>query len=690
MCEPQYVRAKAGKTCRPTNNNTGIFAVAEESQPRPHISMDRETEGDDFSDIMIRSSPRVELELYIPGSERRAQRKRSRSPPKVGDEESQKAKRNLTPYVEDALTDSEECIIRSSSDYESDEPRSRPPKVGFKTDIDGISSLSSYKSRPNSSLNAQSRLPFDPTDSPGSTGTGTRLSSTSIDSGYSTAQRSHEFHELPRLPYSGRPKRRSNRRDSSPRRRYIPSVPPVNYATPSVNTYAPYSPFDVNSKYGYDVRRLEPVEIGEAERLLRHRQNLPLHYSIPAWKDRLLSARHPPSASAWPPYNASRSGSGFAPSRPDRYQDEIEKDTRRRSSGAEGVCTDLGKLSLGRDTSTSYFLCLLMSCPHNRHGFRTWLECQVHEWQDHGIESKVHCPKCNKAWDIATYSGTQLCVSCRESSQIKEEATRTRRGAKFRRINKSVVDSPSSNKTSNTRTNPLAAGGASADVQCQSPSRTVKSPSLDDIAHTNDGPTRISTVPASNLIDFPPGFFFHSRKDGSDENLHNRLSGLPLNTPVVTAESSEGDISAWSDLSELESDLDKASLEAIMPFRLLLFKTLMRKFLAHRHGTRHHIASSQEKATTAPSRSSGGSNPENSRQSRSRGLKRIGDNEPYGDGDDEENAHPSRKRISKPSDELQQQRLLACPFCKNNPRRYRRCYTVILREIARVKYSLSF
>lgn len=157
--------------------------------------------------------------------------------------------------------------------------------------------------------------------------------------------------------------------------------------------------------------------------------------------------------------------------------------------------------------------------------------------------------------------------------------------------------------------------------------------------------------------------------------------------PVGEAEPSDGGFSTWSDFSGPELELNKAFLDVLEPFRQNIVQTLMIKFLAGQQNIRAHAPSCREDATEASSQLPIVSNLENSNSSTSINLKRNHGRKARHDGedDDEDNPQPSRKRVLRSPDDSPRQLLLACPFCKNNPRHYRRCFAAVLRDISRVK-----
>jgi len=56
-----------------------------------------------------------------------------------------------------------------------------------------------------------------------------------------------------------------------------------------------------------------------------------------------------------------------------------------------------------------------------------------------------------------------------------------------------------------------------------------------------------------------------------------------------------------------------------------------------------------------------------------------------GDDKDEDERRPAQRRRLNPSSEDTNNRLLACPFAKNNPLQHRKCFKYVLQEIARLK-----
>lgn len=178
--------------------------------------------------------------------------------------------------------------------------------------------------------------------------------------------------------------------------------------------------------------------------------------------------------------------------------------------------------------------------------------------------------------------------------------------------------------------------------------------------------------------DFPPGYF--SSHPICEQNIRP-------DTTITENSSADVDISTWSDLSDSDTVLDLAGLQALGPFREDLVKSLMDKFHAHQQGIRTWTPSSQGNAAATSSRSSEPADKETSRALGHNSLNKNSSRQPGRDGEeggDSNDGRPSRKRALKSPEDVRD-RLLACPFCKNNPRRYRKCNTFVLRDISRVK-----
>lgn len=139
------------------------------------------------------------------------------------------------------------------------------------------------------------------------------------------------------------------------------------------------------------------------------------------------------------------------------------------------------------------------------------------------------------------------------------------------------------------------------------------------------------------------------------------------------------DIFSWAEPSEFESEesMQSATLKAVRPI-------MARKFLK--------LAISQF-AGRPNSNSKSGSNRNTNRNQNSQiavpndGLLRSTSSKrkrPDVPSDDDDEEQTSQQRTTASQDSMDE-RLFACPYCKNNPLRYRRCYKYTLRDISRVK-----
>ena len=155
---------------------------------------------------------------------------------------------------------------------------------------------------------------------------------------------------------------------------------------------------------------------------------------------------------------------------------------------------------------------------------------------------------------------------------------------------------------------------------------------------------------------------------------------------------SSGSISPpWSELSYISNDWDNS---ALAPIRHLIveritstFRTNYEKVEVHRNedgvdGTRSHGA--HHVGTTEAT-------PKSGRSSRKQPAKRKRDSSKTrkGSDDDDDGSHRRTFRRSRSKELPDAEKLLACPFCKWNSRRYRKCYKYVLKDIARLKQHLA-
>jgi hypothetical protein len=153
------------------------------------------------------------------------------------------------------------------------------------------------------------------------------------------------------------------------------------------------------------------------------------------------------------------------------------------------------------------------------------------------------------------------------------------------------------------------------------------------------------------------------------------LRAESLQRPSPFSQSSETglEMMSWPDCSE--SDL--ADLPQDHHFNQIRGQLAIRTLT----GFRSH-ASGPDQALSGYAQPYGSSQTPSNTSSGSRKGKRKRGN---GASDDNDEDRPSRRRATGFSNSTGE-RLLACPFCKNNPRRYRDCYKFILRDVSRLKW----
>lgn len=160
-----------------------------------------------------------------------------------------------------------------------------------------------------------------------------------------------------------------------------------------------------------------------------------------------------------------------------------------------------------------------------------------------------------------------------------------------------------------------------------------------------------------------------------DSPVDDDLGPPPLLPPPLRTKGSD---SSWTDMS----DLGSASMRedrVLDPFRATLSRLLMSRYQdyrTHQTGAGSSSGSPSQRASSSPIQS----NASDTSQGK-RGDKRKQIRDPS-DGNDE--PLTTRRRVNNPAEDTTE-KLLACPFCKNNPRRYRDCYKYVLRDISRLK-----
>jgi hypothetical protein len=161
-----------------------------------------------------------------------------------------------------------------------------------------------------------------------------------------------------------------------------------------------------------------------------------------------------------------------------------------------------------------------------------------------------------------------------------------------------------------------------------------------------------------------------------------RPAPLLLNSPVDDLRPpplrTKASDSSWTDMSDLSSASMRED-HVLDPFRPALSRLLMTRYQvyrSHQTGAGSTSGSPSQRASTSPVRSNASDTSHGKR-----GDKRKQNRDPS-DGNDEPLS--TRRRVNNPAEDTTE-KLLACPFCKNNPRRYRDCYKYVLRDISRLK-----
>jgi hypothetical protein len=150
-----------------------------------------------------------------------------------------------------------------------------------------------------------------------------------------------------------------------------------------------------------------------------------------------------------------------------------------------------------------------------------------------------------------------------------------------------------------------------------------------------------------------------------------------------------------SRLSDIGTTYD-VSASVFSPFRDGLLRRLLSCFLESLQNTNELVRSIPQTSDLGESSSyqpaSSTQNANNHGKKHKRKSKFRNDREQDGDGDDEDEKEKEKERGSKKtkfSYNSNHEKLLACPFCKLNPHRYRGCYKYVLKDISRLKQHLS-
>jgi len=158
------------------------------------------------------------------------------------------------------------------------------------------------------------------------------------------------------------------------------------------------------------------------------------------------------------------------------------------------------------------------------------------------------------------------------------------------------------------------------------------------------------------------------------QNLLPESSLSPSRSSNSRAESDGGSF-WWSD--DLQEDLARLLDDHVLqPFRSTLALHLFSKFQICASGSDEEgsAAAQGSKLLQTKDGSSGSS------QEVRRGKRKKSN----GSSNDNEDHRFHRRKFSCPSEDADE-KLLACPFCKHNPRRYRDCYKYVLRDVSRLK-----
>ncbi|KAF2477218.1 uncharacterized protein BDR25DRAFT_339195 [Lindgomyces ingoldianus] len=190
------------------------------------------------------------------------------------------------------------------------------------------------------------------------------------------------------------------------------------------------------------------------------------------------------------------------------------------------------------------------------------------------------------------------------------------------------------------------------------------------LSRCSSGTITIYEDPESNSVEDPEG-------TNDAPPLQSERSPLPSSSSQSRSDFDESFF--WLDGSDSGSALitDDMALNQLRPVASLL---LFDKFWFCPSGFEQETSGSLQNYTSCDTENTSSG----SFQKSSKGKKRKEGNS--SDGGDEH--RPFRRKVSRFSGEIDE-KLLACPFCKNDARRYRGCYKYILRDISRLKQHLA-
>jgi len=173
----------------------------------------------------------------------------------------------------------------------------------------------------------------------------------------------------------------------------------------------------------------------------------------------------------------------------------------------------------------------------------------------------------------------------------------------------------------------------------------------------------------------------------SDIVSSSKFNQRPFGSGSNNSRASDGDFSLWT--SSISTGVRSLSSEVaeLEPYRATLIQQLLRKFLTCRRLPNTLAAAQgdeyQNECRDEFDRDKQADKPSSDPTQKSLSvLKRS----VTGDGfDDDDNRRPVRRRIDVDPGEQGLEKLLACPFSKNNPLRYSQCYKYTLPKIHRLK-----
>ena len=213
--------------------------------------------------------------------------------------------------------------------------------------------------------------------------------------------------------------------------------------------------------------------------------------------------------------------------------------------------------------------------------------------------------------------------------------------------------------------------------------RAYSGPSLGD--HVNSDPRlpQTESCKPETLSPIP-------RESGFSEARTPKVNDNTVKSRSNTSRSSDRRFSVWT--SSTNTEIRSMPLEFIdlEPYRAALIVELLRSFLAYRrlsythvptHGNESQLMNAQgyDNNTNAGDCSAGSPQPSLSMR------KRCVNGDDLDDLDDNNGRPPIRRCVEPTLPDSAPEKVLACPFSKNNPLRYNECYKYTLPRIHRLK-----